>query len=275
MTSPLALLASRADPTRTTGVVLSYQRELSRRWRLVAQAVVRAVDEDDVLGLGSAVLLQIRRPSRFDFPSDPEGKLAAFDRWLREAMDTEVLEPRGWQNSYARAGYTRGVEHADRALRRAGVPPSDAGAAASATFNQPIHRDKLRLLFSRNFTELRGITEATAQTTSRVLTQSLATGASPRVAARELSQAVSSIGRARSLLLARTETVRAHAEATLARYEQAGVQGVSALAEFITARDDRVCQTCQDLEGEVFTIDQANGIIPVHPNCRCAWLPVL
>lgn len=38
---------------------------------------------------------------------------------------------------------------------------------------------------------------------------------------------------------------------------------------FTTAGDDLVCPQCGDLEGNVYTLDEASRIIPVHPNCRC------
>jgi SPP1 gp7 family putative phage head morphogenesis protein len=74
-------------------------------------------------------------------------------------------------------------------------------------------------------------------------------------------------------MLARSETIRAYAESTLAEFRNWGVEGVTALAEFQTAHDDRVCPKCSHLEGVVYTLDEASGIIPVHPNCRCYWLP--
>ena len=33
------------------------------------------------------------------------------------------------------------------------------------------------------------------------------------------------------------------------------------------------CPQCLVLDGTVFTVKEARGIIPRHPNCRCAWIP--
>ena len=38
-------------------------------------------------------------------------------------------------------------------------------------------------------------------------------------------------------------------------------------AEWSTAGDDRVCPECASLEGKVYTLDEIEGLIPVHPNC--------
>ena len=77
--------------------------------------------------------------------------------------------------------------------------------------------------------------------------------------------------------LARTEVMRAHAEASLNTFEAFGVEGVKTNAEFCaghhTAKDKRTCPKCLKLNGEIFTVKSARGIIPVHPNCRCSWVP--
>jgi hypothetical protein len=53
------------------------------------------------------------------------------------------------------------------------------------------------------------------------------------------------------------------------------VVGVTVEAEWSTAGDDRVCGECQGLEGIEYTLDQIEGMIPVHPSCRCVALPVV
>jgi len=246
--------------------------------RILFQLIVT----DDVLGLGTPprAFLQVDLPGRFDFPADVPGKAAAFDRFMRELLDAEVLElapvsgvGSGWQNKYVRASYSVGVTHADRALRAVGQEPPPG--ALAQTLNQPIHAEKLQLLFSRNFNELRGVTNAQAQSLSRIVTEGLATGQGPREVARNISRSIRTIGVNRGRVIARTETIRAHATATLTRFQQSGVETVEGFAEFATAGDDRVCQTCQDLEGKRFPIDEAVSIIPVHANCRCVWLPVV
>ena len=75
----------------------------------------------------------------------------------------------------------------------------------------------------------------------------------------------------RALRIARTETIQAQAEGELQGYEEAGVEEV----EFFTALDERVCPDCEGLHGQRFPINEAHGIITVHPNCRCNWLPVV
>jgi SPP1 gp7 family putative phage head morphogenesis protein len=74
--------------------------------------------------------------------------------------------------------------------------------------------------------------------------------------------------------LARTETIRAHHTANINEYKTWGSETVEVIAEFFTAGDDRVCSECISYHGSRFTIEEAEHLIPVHPNCRCIVVPV-
>ena len=76
-------------------------------------------------------------------------------------------------------------------------------------------------------------------------------------------------------MIARTAIIMAFAEGQLTEFENWGVTGVTAEVEFATAGDDKVCNKCASMEGQVYTIAEARGVIPIHRNCRCMWLPVI
>jgi hypothetical protein len=42
-----------------------------------------------------------------------------------------------------------------------------------------------------------------------------------------------------------------------------------------TAGDDRVCKICLAAAEDTYTLDEARGLLPLHPRCRCAWQPSL
>ena len=73
--------------------------------------------------------------------------------------------------------------------------------------------------------------------------------------------------RYRAEMIARTETMRAVAEGTLDGYAEAGVERV----RFLSSAD--ACLECLGYDGHVYTRAEASGMIPVHPNCRCCWVP--
>lgn len=275
------------DPTRTITLRNRYARAARVRFRTVRQIMREAIIDRDVLALQPSGPLAFADlppiPPRFAFPTSEE-KVAAFMKWLHEAEDAAILEVieydgreivarREWQNMYVRAGYQAGAQQATTKLVAAGLEVPDQQIAA--VLRAPRHADALGMLYTRNFEELKGITAAMDQQISRELAAGLVAGVGPREIARSISRVVDGVGIGRANVLARTEIVRAHAEATLNRFEDFGIDKVSAMVEFSTAGDDRVCPDCDALEGEEFTIDEARGIIPVHPSCRCAWLPVI
>lgn len=306
-----------SGPTKTKTIQDDYSAEMYKRFRRVKGLVRETVAENDALGLGDSTpsrtaldandlevnesdpdwwfeyvaerragLLSANARPRddFNFPDDDQ-KIDEFLEWLQGVEDDEVLEVtrRGgrvagreaWQNIYVRRSYAKGVEFADARLREQGltVPKEEL----AQMFNKPIHADALGILYTRNFQELKGITNAMDQEISRVLTQGFAEGHNPRKMARAINDRVDKIGLTRARTLARTETINAHSESTLNRYaellgEDAKVTGA---VEYSTAGDSRVCPLCAGLEGETYSLDEARGVIPLHPNCRCAWLPVV
>jgi hypothetical protein len=55
---------------------------------------------------------------------------------------------------------------------------------------------------------------------------------------------------------------------------EAAEQEEESLVNVLTAGDDRVCEDCEDIAAEgPYDLDTAKGLIPAHPNCRCAFIP--
>ncbi len=77
------------------------------------------------------------------------------------------------------------------------------------------------------------------------------------------------VHRRRMEMIARTETARAQSEGILMVYADENVKQV----EFSAYPD--ACEICTPLDGNKYNVGRASGVIPVHPHCRCAWLPVV
>lgn len=278
----------RRDPTRTAGLRRSYGAELRRRLERLKHLIWQTVVMHDALYLDTRHDLRVlgrKGPGKkYEWPIDLDGKTTAFIEWLQDVVDDDVLgievsegnrvvARSAWQNLYVRSAYSRAIEAATQALQRSGL---DVGATGlEAVFGAAIHADTLAMLYTRNFRLLSGITDAMAAGISRELTMGLAQGLGAREVAALLNKQVEGIGIRRALVLARTEMVHAYSEASLNRYQEFGIKGVTAMVEFSTSGDDKVCDDCAHLEKRGFTIVDARGVIPVHPNCRCAWLPVV
>lgn len=264
----------RVDPTRTTALRKRFMGEASRRFRRLKGRINQVVVEEDGFGL------KVQR--RFAFERSDE-KVEAFMEWLRGAQRDEILTVvqgvpqaraarQAWTATYIETAYQRGVAQAAGQMRKAGAAVDQRWI--DSAFNRPIHADRVGLAYIRAYDQLEGITQAMDQQISRELAQGIAEGLNPEDIARRINNRVDAVGRTRARMLARTEVINAHAEASLNAYEEAGAQGVEAKAEFSTAAEG-VCPECEALEGRVYSIEESRGIIPVHPNCRCAWIPVI
>lgn len=289
-----------SGPTRTKTIQDDYQAAMYRRFRRIRGLIRETIVENDAFGLrdqaestgpsdpfGNVDLSTNAEPADdFEFEEDGD-KIDAFLKWFRSIADDEILEvvrrgPDGgitarerWQNVYIRRAYGRGLKFANARLREAGLDV--AGIDLDRAFSQPVAAETLSRLYMRNFRGLQGITQAVGTAISRKLSEGLAKGWNPRKMARELNDRVDSIGFNRAKTLARTEVIRAHTESTLDRYEGELGEGGSVVgqAEYLTAEDTDVCTRCKPLNGREFSIAEARGLIPIHPNCRCAWVPVV
>jgi len=77
--------------------------------------------------------------------------------------------------------------------------------------------------------------------------------------------------RRRTQTIARTETARAQNIGYAQGMDDLGVMQL----QFSATIDEHTSATCTELNGRKYDVGEAKNIIPVHPNCRCAMLPVL
>ena len=286
----------RFDPTHTTSLRNKFANDMTRRFRALGRDIITSIVNNDCFGLEkpkNLFALRANAPAArraFAFPKNPQ-KIQGFMGWLQTQVDDGILEvsfregrtlgQAEWMNTYIDSTYKKGMKRADAELKKRGITPSAITPDVASTFqmdmlfNLPVHADRVGLIYTRAFNELKGVTDAMSQQISRVLAQGMAEGRGPMWMARQLAGkdgVVKKIGINRARTIARTETIRAHHEATINMYEEANVEGVGVMAEWTTAGYD-VCPDCADLEGQIFTIEEVRGLIPLHPNCRCFAIP--
>lgn len=71
--------------------------------------------------------------------------------------------------------------------------------------------------------------------------------------------------------IARTETARAQTVGYAQGLKDVGVEQV----EFQIHPDEATCPICSKLDGTVYSTEEGQYVIPVHPRCRCVLLPVV
>lgn len=255
---------------------------MARRFRQLRALITESLVENDALGLKPMITDRALRPGEFEFVRSG-AKVAAFMEWLQSEQSDLITGVRlgtpmasaaeqSWANVYIESAYQKGLRDAGTRLRRSGARVESSWVEGA--FSRPIHADRVGLAFTRTFNDLKGITNEMDKQISRQLAIGIASGQNPAVIARSINDRVSKIGITRGKMLARTEVIAAHADATLNSYVEAGIEGVQVEAEWLTAVD--ACPICVALESDgPYSIDQARQLIPAHPNCRCSWAPIV
>lgn len=291
------------DPTRTLGIQRAFIRDFSRRFRGLTAAISKSVGVEDMFGFTPEPNILNKSAdvvANYAFGTS-QAKINAFMRWFNQQVESgfytagflpqvgNAVNPL-WADKYVFDAYQQGATRARYEMAKAGYPINTANPGDfDVRFGGPIHMDRLGLLYSRTFAELKGITSSMDTQISRILSNGMANGLGPKQMARQMNAAITGIGknlgitdilgrhipaRRRAEMLARTEIVSAHHQATIQEYENWAVEGVKVKAEFLSSKDDRVCDRCASMSGTVYSLADIRDLIPVHPNCRCIALPL-
>lgn len=107
------------------------------------------------------------------------------------------------------------------------------------------------------------------ETLNSELINCVVTGKKPTELKRQLQERFN-VSYRRADTLVRTELVHIQTRAAEERYKSYGIEQV----EVLVSIDDRTCEECAALDGQVFPINAA-PILPLHPNERCCLVPVI
>lgn len=298
--------SDRVDPTRSIALRNSFVRQMTLRFNKIIKKATEAIVEQNVFALQTNVYTPAS--NAFNFPTSSE-KVDAFMEWLRQLVKDELLEVgrmpqygsainKVWTDLYVMDSYKRGLARARMEMKKAGydIPSLQQTGGVQMSFNNPFHMDRVGLLYSRVYSELKGITDMMDVQISKVLAQGMIEGDNPRTMARKMRAVIEGGGedlgitdtlgrfipaKRRAEILARTEITRAYHQANIQEMKNWGIEGVNVQAEWSTAEDSRVCQQCKDMATDengdviIYTMDEIMNLIPLHPNCRCLALPVI
>lgn len=278
------------DPTRTIQLRKRFVASFQKRWTRLARLISDSVVTNDCFGLHPRppldfdTFMEAIPAQKFRFDTDSD-KVENFLAWLDEQIEKGIFEKKDgeyWFNPFILEGYSRGitwaennVQKVEEAIVKAGkVPPAGLGMSTVRILQGERHIEALQALYTRSFQGLKGITSAMDAAISRELADGLLAGESAQKVAKRLRDRVEKIGKHRSILLARTEIVRAHHIATINRYEDLEVENVAVKAEWLGTKDDRMCERCSEKNGKIFSLEEIRPMIPLHPQCRCTTIAV-
>jgi len=284
----LALTGKDKDPTRTITLRSQFSKDMISRFNKISIAVRKKIVEENFLApvkKTSVEMPNIIPLEDYEYRWSTRKKEQFMD-WLQEQIDENVLETsygpvsgaEPWSNTYIQSAYQKGMVRARSDLRRAGldIPTfGPSGDSLSAVFNRPFHADRVGLIYSRVFTDLKGVTSAMSTQMSRELALGMSQGKHPRQIAKNLTDRIDKIGKARGTLIARTEVINSHNQAALNEYESAeGIIGDEVQVQWWTAQDERVRASHRERHAKVYEREEARELLG-EPNCRCSLLPYI
>lgn len=273
------------DPSRTKTERQRFMREMRRRLRALYKTTYKFLVTEDELALAKRqqFKLKLKNYRRYAFLTTSQ-KLTQFQSWLQQQVNAGLLEVDAmntpWTSKYVQSAWRKGMFRSYTDVRKQGLSVTPDWYTATkeqwlkSAFLQPEMTSKVELLGTRAFESMKDISATISAQMSRTLADGMANGYGPAKIARIMDRQVfGGRNRARAMTIARTEIIHAHAEGQLDGLQELGVEKVKAQVEWSTAGDAVVCEQCASLEGRVYSINGARGLIPLHPNCRCAWMP--
>ena len=217
---------------------------------------------------------QALKKEEFIFLRDGD-KLKKFDSWLQGAIAEIILlgsvqkddSNINWLLAYIDTAYRKGIKKSTSVMQQRlgkNVIPDLPNLV-----NLPPHARAMELIFTRDFEQLKGITEAMSQQISYVISEGILQGENPNDMAKRITDRVEKIGITRAKLLARTEVINA--------FNLARVNNVDAYSDFlgeevvfrwISGVDARVRETHRARNNKFYSKDKVAPLIG-EPNCRC------
>jgi hypothetical protein len=214
---------------------------------------------------------------------DAAGRLQAFTDWLDERLAFHLLRGDWWE-PHVRDAFTRGASRVYDEVRRAALrdPAQHAGGKAEfmrallarqtpwagVTVNALGPLERLGLLFGQFATAVRSLVAFVAGRASQAMPALLAAAASPERVYRAVTREIAAAG-SKVAAIVTTELTRGYAAGSLAGMGALGIVRTQARVEWRTASNP--CPLCAGMAGRTFTLAQAEGLIPRHVGCRCAW----
>ena len=270
------------NPTRTLGIERAWNREINRRWRLMAKAITDYFKDDVVT---NAVP---------DSPAQTRQFMAYLNRQINSIL---LADGTNWQAQYQLESYERALQRTRASLKSQGatmaITPEDIqlaaqlnpaqftatatlGTAVSVANKAPIHRDALEFLFTRSYESLEGWTTAFSRETRQIMMNAVQQGQNPTVTTREIMKRLN-VSKSRARVIATTETIQAYQQSSNNEAERASEElGEEILMRWQTVEDEKVRPLHAGWNNTAVSIEQnARRITQSVFNYRCAQSPVI
>jgi len=264
---------NKSDPSKTALIRRKFVKDVNDRYRSISSNLRTAATNIPLLGeTNNFTVIQ----ERLD--------------WMQIFLDEQfkvALLAGDWYKKYIEDAYVKGVRRGIRYTKGKELFWLDSPSAQGlevAFIRQVSNSYTLETLKQKTLSNLTTIVQAVSGRILSDLSILLVRGASEKDIYKNLQQTIQKIGVQRTRTVARTEVVRAQSYGLLDSFQGFGVTKVKVVAEtnktitsnenveYISSNDRKVCSLCSPFDGKIMTVQEAYGLIPVHPNCRCSFI---
>lgn len=232
------------------------------------------------------VMADFNRISQTITPANLETVVAGFSAWrVIESSGLEIMSPgvsagidAGTQLSFSMVGFV--PDPLDPLKRKAALAVKDLASRLVVEITDNT-REAINLILEDGIRKGKGLNEIGRNLRPRIGLNSRQMRASANFEEKLLTRGDLSpkqirdrVGvfdrkqhRARARTIARTEGQRVLSEAQIIGFEEANVKTLIWFA--LVGHDEE----CAEFQGQEFPIQNTHGLQPLHPNCRCGWLP--
>lgn len=288
-----------ADPTGTLKLNRRFSSLLMFRYRRIEMVLRRAIVQQDILGIKPGSM------SPLALAAGPGGQQLGFQSWFDNLLSTIVAEDGSWMRTFVAQAYMIGLKRAIRLTGKAqAVPDSMRDQVKVLTtlaltelqgVNEAVSQRVMRIASNailgkgdpkRVLSEMLQAVRQVGINRSRAMSAMVLVKTHATATLDLLEQA----GHTHVYLVPELKPIR-DAEGPGSRSGRKA-EGPSArtirriravqrklertqMVNVATAGDKKVCPICEGIEEDgPYTINQARTLIPAHPQCRCAFVPV-
>lgn len=282
------------NPAKNDDIVAKWNRQVTARYANLKAAITITIVKNDAFGLQARNVATPAPVGAFARGTDAtriQGFMAWLERQERAGVIQIVQRPgrkskQPWTDTLIRQNFTRGGVVASQEVSALvtgtptglGVSIPTIGASGQGLINfmtQPQSASRIRIIQSRTWTGMKGITAQMNSQIRDVLADGILAGRGASQIARDINGRVDAIGEVRARMIARTESNQAYNEAALVEYDNvSGIIGETVLSQWWATRDFVTRASHRRRHGKVFEQADAQLLIG-EPNCRCALLPYI
>ncbi len=264
---------NKSDPSKTSLIRRKFVTDVNSRYRSVSSNLRIASTNIPILG----------KTNNFTVIQE---RLDWVQTFLNEQFNVTLLAG-DWYKKYIEDAYTKGIRRGIRYTKGKELFWLDSSSAQGlevSFIRQVSNLYTLKTLKQKTLSDLTTITQAVSGRILSDLSIALIKGESEKQIYSLIQNTLQKIGVQRSRTVARSEVVRAQSYGLLDAFQGFGVTKVKVAAEthktvtsnanveYISSNDRKVCPLCQPFDGKIMTVQEAYGLIPVHPNCRCSFI---